>query len=981
MIDLIIIIPIRFLGRTKFAKDEWVGVELDQTIGKHDGVVEGIRYFQCGRPNTGLFVRASDVELEYEEPIGDPTSPHRHAATKIQALFRGHKQRRSNEYRDANLSISSDTAESSDHLSALSVEPKQRSPRRKGHQRNSSDLARIELEALLKRSSYLRNKPHIMHDLTKLIARRPSTVEMMRSGILNTDRASGASPSTSSKTPRIGWSASSIGADLDPTSRRMFVFGENTHGELGTGDEVDRFAPTELTLPPVKGPKGAVITQAPGASSDFAQVCLGLNHMVVLTLSNEVLTCGSWVANLLGTDDRQNLNRLKRLRQFEDLRRNNPANPIISIGCGDRHTVALHNDGSCESFGGTLYGKLGHRSSGASDNDAMPSSSTYLTISALKGHKVVQMSAGNWHTLCCTTTGQVFSFGGGGKFYNQGQLGHGDYDDSMTPRPINVFGALPASKVFIKSITCGGYHSLALTVDRCVYTWGSGKFGQLGLGTDNNHATPQLVTSLLVRGSGAGRTIGLAAGENHSMCVQVDGSVFSWGYGMQGQCGHGLSANEKLPKKISFFSKRNIVIVQVDAGWRHSIALAENHSVYTWGHGDHGQLGLGDTKSYSTPQLVSALEGLEIKTVAAGGSHSLAFNDFFKAAQELVFMQRVREFKQVQHATKIPMMKGSSMEGTQAVRPGGNAASNADAAVAGGDNQPASRLQSPSNSAAADGPTLPSPNPLVPMQLKSMLRGLAPVDDASEKSALSPIRSPQRPTSVTPQQPQQQSDSSATQPAAHTRQLSVDTGCDLTDDEYASQASAAVNQLNEAFAPSAEPPSPTSQEERERSRYQEEDDEEYSPSGRRRQRRSDRHRDERDYGDDHRDDSKYGAYDAYDVASRRSHSSRHSHYRQSPLSPLHSSSSSQLAIELVYSSQVIYTHRFVTFQTNTDERVVKQMIQRYKDETQHLLLDQSEKKETLTQRTCTCTSTAGWARVRSTDIDHLSRDCLCCPVG
>lgn len=566
-----------------------MGVELDASVGKHDGIVEGYRYFQA-RANCGLFVRAADVELENEESIGlELISPHRQAATRIQAVFRGHRSRRGS---DDSFSTASEVGsptnrpsstraaaaaatpsssptspiaavgslaapatplsprereESADHLAALADHQAMSSPRKRGHHvRNSSDLARVELESLLKRSSYLRDKPQIMHGLTKLIARRPSTVEMMRSGILATARGAPTPKGTRSPTnaangsdgapkpPRLGWAAgSAAGADVDPSARRLFVFGENTHGELSTGVEQDCFLPTEITLPPVKGQKSN-----PNTQSDFAQVCLGLNHMVVLTLANEVLTCGSWVANLLGTDDRQNLSRLKRLRQFEDLRKKNPANPIISIGCGDRHTVALHNDGTAQSFGGTLYGKLGHRSSGASANDALPSdkSDTYLSISALQGQKVTQMSAGNWHTCCVTTTGAVYSFGGGGKFMNSGQLGHGDKEDNMTPRRIAKFGDLPAAKVFVKMITCGGYHTLALTVDRLVYAWGSGKFGNLGLGNDHDHSTPQLVSSLLVKGSGAGRTIGLAAGENHSMCVQADGSVYSWGYGMQGQC-------------------------------------------------------------------------------------------------------------------------------------------------------------------------------------------------------------------------------------------------------------------------------------------------------------------------------------------------------------------------------------------------------------------------------------------------------------
>lgn len=665
------------------------------------------------------------------------------------------------------------------------------------HFRTSSDLARMELEALLAQpgSGFLKNKKGIVRELTTKIARRPTHVEMIKSGIINDhsagkrrpkspgrmQRSGAASGSQTPSTPNAhaGW-AQNPNATVDPSKpqRRMYVFGENAHGELSTGDEIDCFKPTEIKLPnprPTRGvagspsaaspspPPAAAASDSSGApasspapapapgtasslgTSDFAQVCLGLHHMVVLTWNNEVLTCGSWVANLLGTDDRANLHRLKRLKQFESLRATFPENPIISIGCGDRHTVALHQDGACESFGGTLYGKLGHRSSGASYDDS-PSArddggSAYLSIAGLQGQKVSQMDAGNWHTACCTLEGSVYTFGGGGKFYNHGQLGHGDKEDSMMPRRIDRFGFQPASKIFVVSICCGGYHTLALTIDRQVYSWGSASFGQLGLGSDNNETTPQLVTGLLQQGSGVGRTIGLAAGENHSLCVQADGAVYSWGYSLQGQCGHGLSANEKVPRKIHYFASRNINIVQVDAGWRHSIALSDTHSVYTFGHGDRGQLGLGDTRSHSLPQLVESLEGCDIKTVAAGGSHSLAFTDFFKAAQELVFLQKVRAFKDVQAARMLPDL---TAEGTPA--PGSKAARDAARAKRLGYSASPSPKRSGSPSrAGADShhPTradfgLASPNPLVPSDLKHLLREAAA--EAGEEGAAEEAR-------------------------------------------------------------------------------------------------------------------------------------------------------------------------------------------------------------------------------------------------
>jgi hypothetical protein len=53
---------LKYAGQTDFAADEWIGVHLDEAAGKHDGTVQGVRYFHCPS-NHGLFVRASAVTL------------------------------------------------------------------------------------------------------------------------------------------------------------------------------------------------------------------------------------------------------------------------------------------------------------------------------------------------------------------------------------------------------------------------------------------------------------------------------------------------------------------------------------------------------------------------------------------------------------------------------------------------------------------------------------------------------------------------------------------------------------------------------------------------------------------------------------------------------------------------------------------------------------------------------------------------------
>lgn len=51
-----------YIGPTDFKEGTWIGVELDTADGKHDGTVNGTRYFEC-RPGHGLFVRPEAVRL------------------------------------------------------------------------------------------------------------------------------------------------------------------------------------------------------------------------------------------------------------------------------------------------------------------------------------------------------------------------------------------------------------------------------------------------------------------------------------------------------------------------------------------------------------------------------------------------------------------------------------------------------------------------------------------------------------------------------------------------------------------------------------------------------------------------------------------------------------------------------------------------------------------------------------------------------
>ena len=54
---------ILYKGATSFSPGIWVGIQLDTPVGKNDGSVQGVRYFECP-PNYGLFVKASMVKVD-----------------------------------------------------------------------------------------------------------------------------------------------------------------------------------------------------------------------------------------------------------------------------------------------------------------------------------------------------------------------------------------------------------------------------------------------------------------------------------------------------------------------------------------------------------------------------------------------------------------------------------------------------------------------------------------------------------------------------------------------------------------------------------------------------------------------------------------------------------------------------------------------------------------------------------------------------
>jgi alpha-tubulin suppressor-like RCC1 family protein len=226
--------------------------------------------------------------------------------------------------------------------------------------------------------------------------------------------------------------------------------------------------------------------------------------------------------------------------------------------------------------------------------------------------KVTSMSNEN---VVQVSAGEAFSVAltSKGRIFSEGnnsygQLGQGDNQPRTTFTEIT---SIPTNITFISS---GSQHTLALDENGDVWSWGLNSNGQLGLGHNNNQLTPSkvILPSPITQ---------ISAGGYFSAALSKEGVLFLWGSSDRRQLGLGSRDNKNTPQKLPISEN----IVYFSCGYRHVLALTENGKLLSWGCNDHGKLGHGDTTHRHSPTLISFDFGAEMATIACGVHHSLVF--------------------------------------------------------------------------------------------------------------------------------------------------------------------------------------------------------------------------------------------------------------------------------------------------------------------------------------------------------------------
>jgi alpha-tubulin suppressor-like RCC1 family protein len=117
--------------------------------------------------------------------------------------------------------------------------------------------------------------------------------------------------------------------------------------------------------------------------------------------------------------------------------------------------------------------------------------------------------------------------------------------------------------------------------------------------------------------------VNVAVGDAHVLVLREDMQVMSWGVNDCGQLGHGNRDHSRKPQRIQ--ALRSYRIIDIAAGGFHSIALTLDGRVYVWGRGEEGQLGTGAEDDCLLPYLIE--QPGQLVACVAGSRHTAVLSN------------------------------------------------------------------------------------------------------------------------------------------------------------------------------------------------------------------------------------------------------------------------------------------------------------------------------------------------------------------
>ena len=359
----------------------------------------------------------------------------------------------------------------------------------------------------------------------------------------------------------------------------LYVWGKNSYGQLGVGDEVNKNTPIKVTA--INGKVMELII-----SNSFSSVYAILED-------GSLYAWGKNSYGLLGVGDEVNKNTPTKVNLPGKIKE------LITTGSS---VYALMEDSSLYSWGNNESGRLGV---GDEVNKNTP------TKVNLPG-KIKELITTGSSVYALMEDSSLYSWGNN----ESGRLGVGDEVNKNTPTKVNLPGK-------IKELITTGSSVYALMEDSSLYSWGNNESGRLGVGDEVNKNTPTKVNL-------PGKIKELITTGSSVYALMEDSSLYSWGNNESGRLGVGDEVNKNTPTKVNLPGKIKKLITSSSA----SHAILEDGSLYAWGKNYYGELGIGSNEDKNTPTKVTAINGKIMDLIINSDKNYTTYKSIFAILED-----------------------------------------------------------------------------------------------------------------------------------------------------------------------------------------------------------------------------------------------------------------------------------------------------------------------------------------------------------
>lgn len=267
---------------------------------------------------------------------------------------------------------------------------------------------------------------------------------------------------------------------------------------------------------------------------------------------------------------------------------------ICRLACGNNHSIVLTTTGEVYSWGCNQYGQLGLGDKLNYYNH------TPQLITLLLNKQIISIKCGSDFNVVKSSDNTIYIWGRN----NCGQLGLGDTLNRYEPMKLIIPEKFNNSSIY--SFSCGNYFTMYFDTEGVVYSCGLNNEGQCGIKPDFKNNNLNYLLKLNRVYNIPGKVVQISCGENHTLVLTNDNKLFSWGSCEYGQLGIGRDKIYAYKPQEVLISLNNDNIINIECNRsNHCIVSTVKNNIYVWGCNSNNCLGMNNNNDiYTFPTLL-----------------------------------------------------------------------------------------------------------------------------------------------------------------------------------------------------------------------------------------------------------------------------------------------------------------------------------------------------------------------------------------